>query len=997
MRLLSRTQTDMSDCCVYIQTNGEEAPLKKRKIHQVEITGTSAGNDAYIDFAHSAVTDDPDSGDLRMYAKDDDLLYTRTSAGVETVIGSGTGGGGGVAPYGYMNGQIPDITYVTQNVYVPFIGLTEVLDGNGVTFLNDDTEGDKLVVPSDGAYSLSVTVGTTSVHTSGFDATFAVFVNNVESTLLQTHREFSGVTDSGSVAIIGMLDLLAGDELHLKTKVTTADAGAQITLIRAQFIVEAASGGAGHQPHGHMSQASGAAVTALTPLNTYVPFTDFSLVESGNGLVFLDDNTEGDKIVVPLDGVYSIRCTFSLRAQGTGAKDITFAVFINNVENTLLQTHREFPGTDTGSSAIIGLQQLSSGDQIHVKCKVASGTDDVTIDEIVVQVVVHGIDTTASTTTTARITESTGLFTGGILTVNANPILFDVTDGSGQIVDGDVVTPVSWTGLTGQSVAYVGNLTYLGINASGLVGFSTPWTPAQSRNHIFLGVLGHPDGINLIDVSTEPIYLGNPTNQFRDLTSALGVLNTSGNDIGPATLLTFQKSTGTIFSYGANLVNDVKNPSIVSIPALDTSGIDTFIKVFNDASLSVGNQSIDPDELDNGTGIGTPGSIGSNNWGSSRVFVSKDQLLVMPPQTAHGSLSEAEAHLFAETFVVPAGITAQATLVGYIIGRGGGTDLNDEKDAKFVQSGKFGGTSLVAGGGGIGTGFTTTLGTDNYVVGTDAGSGFLVGAEDNVVIGDGACDTSTIPTESVVIGKGSNKANNGIGNTILGVGCVTSATPHTSNYNVVVGNSTATTMAAGSSNTIVGADAGGTMTAGTNNTLVGRGCTAGVTGDSRISIGAFTDCKTDHHCMIGSENALWATEAITTGIDNYCDLGSSSRQFKDLYLGSNAILGGQGFSSTNTLSAIATIATDCDLGNVHSVTLSGAHTLGAPTNLKDGATYIWIITQSGAGGDTLAYNAVFKFPGGTAPVLSTGANEVDILTGVSDGTNVYCSLAKDFQ
>ena len=108
------------------------------------------------------------------------------------------------------------------------------------------------------------------------------------------------------------------------------------------------------------------------------------------------------------------------------------------------------------------------------------------------------------------------------------------------------------------------------------------------------------------------------------------------------------------------------------------------------------------------------------------------------------------------------------------------------------------------------------------------------------------------------------------------------------------------------------------------------------------------------------------------------------------------IVGGQAYSSMNTLSDAATIATDCSLGNVHEVTLTDNRTLGAPTNLKDGATYIWIITQDGTGSRTLAYNAVFKFPGGTAPTLSTAANSVDILSGVSDGTNIYCNMALDF-
>lgn len=96
----------------------------------------------------------------------------------------------------------------------------------------------------------------------------------------------------------------------------------------------------------------------------------------------------------------------------------------------------------------------------------------------------------------------------------------------------------------------------------------------------------------------------------------------------------------------------------------------------------------------------------------------------------------------------------------------------------------------------------------------------------------------------------------------------------------------------------------------------------------------------------------------------------------------------QNFNAT-TLSDAATIAWDASSNQVASVTLAGNRTLGAPTNLVDGATYVLTVKQDATGSRTLAYNVVFKFPGGTAPTLSTTANAVDILTFVSDGTNMY--------
>jgi hypothetical protein len=86
-----------------------------------------------------------------------------------------------------------------------------------------------------------------------------------------------------------------------------------------------------------------------------------------------------------------------------------------------------------------------------------------------------------------------------------------------------------------------------------------------------------------------------------------------------------------------------------------------------------------------------------------------------------------------------------------------------------------------------------------------------------------------------------------------------------------------------------------------------------------------------------------------------------------------------------------------DLNNqVVQVTLAGNRTLDNPTNKQAGATYVLIVKQDGSGSRTLAYGTEYKFAGGITPTLSTGINDIDIITFVSDGTNLYGSIAKDF-
>lgn len=76
----------------------------------------------------------------------------------------------------------------------------------------------------------------------------------------------------------------------------------------------------------------------------------------------------------------------------------------------------------------------------------------------------------------------------------------------------------------------------------------------------------------------------------------------------------------------------------------------------------------------------------------------------------------------------------------------------------------------------------------------------------------------------------------------------------------------------------------------------------------------------------------------------------------------------------------AAMAVDCALSNVFTTTLT-ANVTTAPTfsNLKDGQTINWFLTQDATGSRTMTWPASFKWPGGSAGVLSTAANSVDML------------------
>jgi hypothetical protein len=65
--------------------------------------------------------------------------------------------------------------------------------------------------------------------------------------------------------------------------------------------------------------------------------------------------------------------------------------------------------------------------------------------------------------------------------------------------------------------------------------------------------------------------------------------------------------------------------------------------------------------------------------------------------------------------------------------------------------------------------------------------------------------------------------------------------------------------------------------------------------------------------------------------------------------------------------------------------------LANPSNLKSGTTYTIIISS---GSLISGHGTAWKFSGGTAPTYTNGT---DVLTCVSDGTNLYATALTDFQ
>lgn len=104
-----------------------------------------------------------------------------------------------------------------------------------------------------------------------------------------------------------------------------------------------------------------------------------------------------------------------------------------------------------------------------------------------------------------------------------------------------------------------------------------------------------------------------------------------------------------------------------------------------------------------------------------------------------------------------------------------------------------------------------------------------------------------------------------------------------------------------------------------------------------------------------------------------------------------------------TLADAASYTPDFNAGLDFNIVLGGtggsAKTMNAPTNItKQGQKGIIYLSQDATSGRTITWNAVWKFPGGVKPTLSTTANACDTISYVvKTASDIYCTFSADFK
>ena len=94
----------------------------------------------------------------------------------------------------------------------------------------------------------------------------------------------------------------------------------------------------------------------------------------------------------------------------------------------------------------------------------------------------------------------------------------------------------------------------------------------------------------------------------------------------------------------------------------------------------------------------------------------------------------------------------------------------------------------------------------------------------------------------------------------------------------------------------------------------------------------------------------------------------------------------------------STVSVDAAAGCNFTLTPAQNFTLANPTNLSDGMVLNFRIKQDGTGSRIITWGSKYKFPGGTAGVLSTAASAVDFMSCYYDATSdtLDCVLSKGF-
>ena len=284
-------------------------------------------------------------------------------------------------------------------------------------------------------------------------------------------------------------------------------------------------------------------------------------------------------------------------------------------------------------------------------------------------------------------------------------------------------------------------------------------------------------------------------------------------------------------------------------------------------------------------------------------------------------------------------------------------------------------------------GTVTAAGLHNLIDGTDIYQALItdqtnltsVGSADELLIADADLTANDAPRAVTV---------NELFEDALTISTYTNANINNISYGTSTGTRLVSTNASITTGTIPSLTAGTTtstaanITSGTVQTLTAS--TATITG------GTFSGAINSTAGTIGNFTTTLAGDVtISTGtatVSTRVAVVNTAQEYSRTH----------NFDATSLTITGGTIPWDLSANQVAKLTVTTNSTLNTPTNPVDGATYMLVVTQGTGGSNTLSFSTAYKFPGGSAPVLSTGSADVDVLAFVSNGTVLYGVTSQKF-
>lgn len=294
---------------------------------------------------------------------------------------------------------------------------------------------------------------------------------------------------------------------------------------------------------------------------------------------------------------------------------------------------------------------------------------------------------------------TTGVITGGVVTVNADNTKFDVSAGTGIITDWTIPSApvrydVSWEEFLAETIPNLstGIFTTICINNAGAIvkASSVLLTPEKKRTQIVLQTVIHLSGTQIDSIGGSSVPGYDKAEGLLDYVASAGPVSIGNDYSANATDLEIQKSAGTTTLPFINRVNDKMNPTLIT-NALQ-SPVNPITRSYQDGSsgftFDSGNTVIDPSFYDDGSG--TLAAVGVNNWTIQRLFFFgiNGATNVVYGQTVHNSLSNAQDALANKTDIINISplLTVSGFLSTYIIVKNAATDLSDAGDALFIDA-----------------------------------------------------------------------------------------------------------------------------------------------------------------------------------------------------------------------------------------------------------------------------------------------------------------------